>query len=194
MFARVTLLLALAALLCSSATGTAARVEMGGVKQMRYDKEGKLAAVIRAERVTRDEEGMLLMELVRSTVHTKDGDEVEIRAMKGRTSIEGTGDAFFEDAIEVISPDFIATMSRATWRESDNTVRGDEKIVLEAQGVRIVGSGFVVFAAENKVVIYKPRGTLRSVKPKTDLENKRAEETATPPENTRKPPESRSDE
>ncbi len=182
MFARVTLLLALAAFLCSSATGTAARVEMGGVKQMRYDKEGKLAAVIRAERVTRDEEGMLLMELVRSSVHTKDGDEVEIRAMKGRTSIEGTGDVLFEDEIEVISPDFIATTSRATWRESDNTVRGDEKIVLEGQGLRIVGSGFVVFTAENKVVIYKPRGTLRSVKPKTDLESKRVEDAATPPE------------
>jgi hypothetical protein len=149
---------------------------MGGVKQMRFDKSGNLVAVIEAERAEPDEEGMLLMEQIQATVNTDSGDQVEIRASKGRVNTEGTGDAFFEEDIVVGSPDFVARTSRATWRESDNTVRGDDRIVLEGQGLRIAGSGFVVFAAENKAVIYKPRGTVRPVKRKAESEAKKVED------------------
>jgi len=193
MFARAAPIIALAALLCSAALGTASQIEMDGVKQTRYDKNGNLLAVIWAERATVDDNGILLMEQVKSSVHTKDGDTVEIRASKGRTDTEGTGDALFDGDIELASSAFVAKTSRATWQESDNTLRGDDRIALEGQDMKIVGSGFVVFTAENKAVIYKPRGTLRFVKSKTDSRSKSAEDEATPAEDTGKPPESRPD-
>jgi hypothetical protein len=139
----------------------AGRVEMGGVRQMRYDRYGKLAAVICAERATVDDEGTLIMEGIKGTVYTEDGREVGISASKGKADIEGTGDAVFEGDIEVSSSDYVARTTRAVWRESDRTVRGDDEIVLEGKGSRIVGSGFVVFTSGNEPVIYRPRGTIQ---------------------------------
>ena len=164
MCVRVRLALASLALLCWAAAGTAdqstVRVEMGGVKQMRYDKSGKLVAVICAERATVDDVGTLFMEGVKATVYTDDGREIEIRASKAEADTEGTGDAVFEGDIEVSLSDFVVKTPRAVWRESDRTVRGAEKIVLEGRGSTIVGSGFAVYTAEGKRLIYRPRGRM----------------------------------
>jgi len=141
------------------------RVEMGGVKQMRYDRSGKLATVICAERATVDDQGTLVMEGVKGTVHTEDGREVEISASKAVADTEGTGDAVFEGNIEVSFSDYIARTSRAVWRESDRSVRGDEEIVLEGKESRIVGSGFVVFTTGNEWIIYRPRGAMHIEEP-----------------------------
>ena len=199
MFARIMLLLALAAFSYSQATAATDRsdvhVEMGGIKQQRYDKDGKLAAVIRAERGTVNDEGMLLMEGVESTVYTDDGEKVEIRALKAKVNTEGTGDAIFQGDIRLALQDFVATTSRATWRESDGTVRGSDEIVLEGIGSRIVGSGFVVFASENKAVIYEPRGTIRLDKAKSGSKSKKAEDALpVPRESTGEPLRSHLDE
>lgn len=141
------------------------RVEMGGVKQMRYDKNGRLATVICAERATVDDEGTLVMERVNGTVHTEDGREVAISAARAIADTEGTGDAVFEGDIEVSFSDYVARTSRAVWRESDRTVRGDDDIVLEGRESKIVGSGFVVFTSGNEWIIYRPRGAMKVEKP-----------------------------
>jgi hypothetical protein len=132
---------------------------------MRYDKNGKLAAVICAERATVDDEGTLVMEAVTGTVYTEDGREVAISASKAIADTEGTGDAVFEGDIEVSFSDYVARTSQAVWRESDRSVRGDDEIVLEGKESRIVGSGFVVFASGNEWVIYRPRGAMKIEKP-----------------------------
>jgi len=162
---RTKLALALLGLLCCSVSAGAdqssVRVEMGGVKQMRYDRSGKLVAVIQAERATVDDEGMLVMEEVKGTVRTDDGEEMEIRASRAEVDAQGTGDAIFEGVLEVAFSDLVAKTSRATWDESDRTVTGDEEVVIEGKVSRIVGSGFMVFTSGDKAVIYQPRGTVQ---------------------------------
>lgn len=169
MFVRLRLPLVLLGSLFWAANATAdqstVRVEMGGVRQMRYDKNGKLAAVICAERATVDDEGTLVMEAVKGTVYTEDGREVAISASKAIADTEGTGDAVFEGDIEVSFSDYVARTSQAVWRESDRSVRGDDEIVLEGKESRIVGTGFVVFTAGNEGVIYRPRGAIKVEKP-----------------------------
>jgi len=164
MFARIRLLLALLGLLCwlgaAAAEQSTVRVEMGGVKQRRYDESGKPVAVIWAELATVDDEGTLFMEGVKATVYTDDGREIEIRASKAEADTEGTGDAVFEGDIEVSLSDFVAKTSQAVWRASDRTISGDDKIVLEGRGSTIVGSGFVVQTPEGKRVVYRPRGRM----------------------------------
>jgi len=166
MSAQKMLLLALLSCSCWSVVASATdqstvRVEMGGIKQMRYDRNGKLAAEILAERATVDDEGMLVMDEVKSTVYTEDGEEVSIRASKGTADTEGTGDAIFEGDLRVSFSDLVATTSRATWCESDKTVRGSDEIVLEGRRSKVIGSGFTVFTSEDKAVIYRPRGTIQ---------------------------------
>ncbi len=177
MFVSARLVLVLPGLLFWLAAGKAeqpsVRVEMGGVRQMRYDDSGKLVAVIRAERATVDDEGTLLMEGINATLHTDDGKQVEVRASRGRADTEGTGDAVFEGDLEVSLSDIVAKTSQAVWRESDRTVSGDEEIVVEGKGSRIVGSGFVAFTSEGKRIIYRPRGRMPLDKGKEDAESKK---------------------
>lgn len=181
MFVRTRLLLALLGTLLWLPTVAAeqatVRIEMGGVKQRRYDKSGKPVAVIWADLATVDDEGILLMEGVKATVFTDDGREIEIRASKAQADTEGTGDAVFEGDIEVSLSDFVAKTSRAVWRESDRTVRGDDTIVLEGRGSTIVGSGFVVHTPEGKRIIHRPRGKMPLDKGEENSEIKKTGDT-----------------
>jgi LPS export ABC transporter protein LptC len=181
MFVRIRLPLALLGslfwLTAVAAEQSAVRIEMGGVKQRRYDESGKPVAVIWAELATVNDEGILFMEGVKATVFTDDGREIEIRASKAQADTEGTGDAVFEGDIEVSLSDFVAKTSRAVWRESDRTVRGDDKIVLEGRGSTVVGSGFVVHTPEGKRVVYRPRGIIPLDKGEDNSEAKKAGDT-----------------
>jgi hypothetical protein len=164
MSVRWTLWLGLLGLLCCSEAGAAdrsdVRVEMGGIKQTRFDRDGKPAAVMFAERASVDPDGMCLMEGIEAKVYNNNGEEVAIRASTGKADMEGTKDAIFEGDIRVSFSDLVATTTRATWHESDGTVRGNGGIIIEGRGSKIIGSGFAVFAPENKAVIYRPRGTI----------------------------------
>jgi LPS export ABC transporter protein LptC len=179
MLAQQMILVAIASSLCLSATEITDRpsekVEMGGVTQVRYDREGNVAARIAAERAHVDEEGILHMEDVNSTIY-RENEEIEILASKGQMNTEGTGDALFEGEIELLMPDFVVTTSRASYRESDQTVRGDEKIALEGPTSRVVGSGFVMYTSENMAIIYKPRGIIRFGNVEKQTESRKSQE------------------
>jgi len=148
----------------------ALRVTMGGIKQTRYDRNGKVAAVIEAEQASLDDRGTLIMEHVKAVLSTGDGKQLEITASKGKADTGGTKDALFEDGLKLVFSGFVVTTSRATWCESDKTVRGSDKIVLEKEDSRIVGSGFVVFTGTDEAIVYRPRGTFRLDRLKTKAE------------------------
>ena len=133
---------------------------MGGIKQTRFDRNGKPAAVMFAEKAAVDPDGMCFMEEIEATVYAQNGEEVSICASTGKADMEGTKNAVFEGGIRVSFSDLVATTPRATWHESDGTVSGNDEIVIDGRGSKIIGSGFVVFASENKAVIYRPRGTI----------------------------------
>jgi len=151
---------------------SSARVEMGGVKQTRFDRNGKPSAVILFERGTVDDEGMCVMQDIEATVYTQEGKEVSIRASRGIADMDGTRDATFEGNVQVSFSDLVATTPRATWRESDGTVRGNDGIVIEGRGSKIIGSGFLLLASENKAVIYRPRGTMNLKQTENDVEHR----------------------
>jgi len=144
-----------------ASTQSDVRVKMEGVEQTRYDRDGEIEAVIWAERVTMDDTGTLVMEEVSTTVYTDDDKEVQIEARRGAADTEGTGDAVFEGELTLRFSDLAATTSRAKWCESDRTVRGNDEIVLEGRGSRIVGSGFTVFTSDERAIIYRPRGSIQ---------------------------------
>ncbi len=173
---RWTLWLALLSFLCwpvaDAADGAGVRVEMGGIKQTRFDRNGKPAAVMFAQRAVVDDDGMCVMDEIEAMVYTQERGEISIRASKAKADMEGTRDAIFEGNVQVSFSDLVATTQRATWHESDGTVRGSDEIVIEGRGSRIIGSGFVVYAPENKAVIYRPRGTINLRKAENDVKHR----------------------